>query len=42
MSVNSLEFELISNLSDREKISIDVGAHLGTYTSHMIKNSKRC
>ncbi len=42
MSVDSLEFELISNLLDREKISIDAGAHLGTYTSHMIKNSKRC
>lgn len=42
MSVGSLEFELISNLLDKEKISIDIGAHLGTYTSHMIKNSKTC
>ena len=42
MSVNSLDFKLISNLLDKEKISIDVGAHLGTYTSHLIKNSKRC
>ena len=41
MSVSSFEFELMSNLLDKEKISIDVGAHLGTYTYYMIKNSKR-
>jgi len=36
------EFELLPFLCDSNKISIDIGANLGSYTSKMIKFSKKC
>lgn len=36
------EFELLPYLCDKNKVSIDIGANLGSYTSRMIKYSKLC
>lgn len=36
------ELALIPYLCNKEKISIDVGAHMGIYTHRMIKHSKEC
>jgi FkbM family methyltransferase len=36
------EIHLIPYLADKEKISIDIGANWGIYTSQMLKHSKKC
>jgi hypothetical protein len=36
------ELRLIKILSDKNKISIDVGASKGLYTAHLFLNSKKC
>ena len=36
------ELKLIKVLSDKNKISIDVGASEGLYTAHLFLNSKKC
>lgn len=36
------EFELLPFLCDNHKISVDIGANLGSYTSRLTKNSQTC
>src|SRR5690348_4644366 len=36
------ELRLLHYLCDRAKISIDVGASLGSYTVHLLNHSRKC